>query len=331
MPRKIEISHRTIIFTAVFGLLLWFIFQIRDILLMLFVSLILTSALNPVVDRLQKLRLPRGLAILLIYLVAWAVFGLAVAGVVPPLVEQTRRLIYRLPAALAQIELFGTNQQEITRQMLAQIGALPENLLKLTLGIFSNLLAVLTTLVVTFYLLWERKHLDKYLAALLGGAPPSKVSKIINGLERRLGGWVRGELILMVVVGALTYVGLVILGVDIALPLAILAGVLEIVPNIGPIISAIPAVLVALTIHPLTALATVALYFLVQLVENNLLVPKIMQKAVGVNPLVSILGLMMGFRIAGPAGAVLAIPVIIVVQTIGVEAFSVKRLEGLSE
>ena len=82
----------------------------------------------------------------------------------------------------------------------------------------------------------------------------------------------------MLAVGALTYIGLSILGVEIALPLAILAGILEIVPNIGPTISAVPAVLVALTIHPLTALATVALYFLVQLVENNLLVPKIMQK-----------------------------------------------------
>ena len=125
----------------------------------------------------------------------------------------------------------------------------------------------------------------------------------------------------MFAVVTLTYVGLLFLGIDIALPLAILAGILEIVPNIGPVISAVPAVLIALTLSPVTALATASLYFLVQIVENNFLVPRIMQAAVGVNPLISILGLMTGFQLAGPAGAVLAIPLIIVIQTIGLEYY----------
>ena len=232
---------------------------------------------------------------------------------------------------MSQIEILNSNQQAITSQLLTQIGTLPENLLRLTVGIFGNLLTVFTTLVITFYLLLERKHLDKYLSALLGKDTPTQIGHVINEIERRLGGWIRGELFLMFVVGLFTYVGLVILGVDIALPLAIIAGVLEIVPNIGPTISAVPAVLIALTIHPLTALATVALYFLVQIIENNFLVPKVMEKAVGVNPLISILGLLIGLKIAGPAGAVLAIPLIIVIQTIGLEAFSFKRLSDLSE
>ncbi|MEK7101354.1 MAG: AI-2E family transporter [Patescibacteria group bacterium] len=331
MPKKVEISHRTIIFTAMFVLFLWFIFQIRDVLLIVFVSLILMSALNPAVDQLEKWRVPRPLAILLTYLVLWGTIGGLIAGIVPSLVDQTRRLITRLPHAMSQIEILNSNQQAITSQLLTQIGTLPENLLRLTVGIFGNLLTVFTTLVITFYLLLERKHLDKYLSALLGKDTPTQIGHVINEIERRLGGWIRGELFLMFVVGLFTYVGLVILGVDIALPLAIIAGVLEIVPNIGPTISAVPAVLIALTIHPLTALATVALYFLVQIIENNFLVPKVMEKAVGVNPLISILGLLIGLKIAGPAGAVLAIPLIIVIQTIGLEAFSFKRLSDLSE
>lgn len=331
MPRKIEISHRTIVFTALFGVALWFVAQIRDVLLMLFVAVILMSALTPVVDRLERWRLPRSLAILLVFLLLWGCLALMVAGVVPPLVEQTGKLIHRLPAALARVELFSSNQQAITEQLLTQIGSLPQNLLKLTVGVFSNLLTVLTTIVISFYLLLERKHLNRYLGLLLGKSEPGRVARIINEIERRLGGWVRGELVLMFAVGLLTYGGLVVLGIDIAVPLAILAGLLEIVPNIGPTISAVPAVLVALTIHPLTALATVALYFLVQILENNLLVPNIMQKAVGVNPLVSILGLMIGFRLAGPVGAVLAIPLIIVVQAIGIETLSYKKIADSSE
>lgn len=321
MPKKIEISHRTIIFTVFFLLLLWVLFQVRETILMLFVSIILMSAFNPAVDLLGKLHLPRGIAILIVYIFVWTAVGLIVAGIVPALVDQTNRLIHLIPSAISKVELFNTNQQAITQQLLSQIGTLPENLLRLTVGLFGNLLAVLTTLVMTFYLLLERKHLNNYLSTIWEGDKSARISKTVNEIERRLGSWVRGELVLMLAVGTLTYIGLSILGVEIALPLAILAGILEIVPNIGPTISAVPAALVALTIHPLTALATVALYFLVQLVENNLLVPKIMQKAVGVNPLVSIVGLMIGFRLAGPAGAVLAIPIIIVVHIIGLEYF----------
>ena len=321
MPKKIEISHRTIIFTVFFLLLLWVLFQVRETILMLFVSIILMSAFNPAVDLLGKLHLPRGIAILIVYIFVWTAVGLIVAGIVPALVDQTNRLIHLIPSAISKVELFNTNQQAITQQLLSQIGTLPENLLRLTVGLFGNLLAVLTTLVMTFYLLLERKHLNNYISTIWEGDKSARISKTVNEIERRLGSWVRGELVLMLAVGTLTYIGLSILGVEIALPLAILAGILEIVPNIGPTISAVPAALVALTIHPLTALATVALYFLVQLVENNLLVPKIMQKAVGVNPLVSIVGLMIGFRLAGPAGAVLAIPIIIVVHIIGLEYF----------
>jgi predicted PurR-regulated permease PerM len=161
-----------------------------------------------------------------------------------------------------------------------------------------------------------RPQLEKYLATWIGDKNAEKTTKTIIKIEQQLGSWVRGELVLMAAVGILTYIGLVVLGIDTALPLAILAGLLEIVPNIGPTLSAIPAILIALTIHPLTAAATVALYFIVQFLENNLLVPKIMQKAVGVNPILSIVGLMIGVRIAGAAGALLAIPVTITIQAI---------------
>ncbi len=329
MPRKIEVSHKTVIFTVLFLLGLWFIFQIRDILAVVFVAIVLMSALKPAVDFLERQRIPRALAIFFMYIMLWAIMALIVAGVVPPLVTQTQALIKLLPAAVADVEIFkGINQQSFSDQFLSRLGSLPANIFKLTLGVFSNIISVLTTMFIAFYLLLERKYLDRYLGILLGSDKPARATKVINEIERRLGGWVRGELILMLFVGVLTYLGLIILGVDIALPLAIIAGLLEIIPNLGPTISAVPAILVALTIHPLTALATAALYFLVQLVENNILVPKVMQRAVGVNPLVSILGLMVGFKLAGPAGAILAIPLIISVQTIALEMFSLKDVLG---
>ena len=147
MPKTIEISHRTIIFTVLFLLSLWVAFQIKDVFLMLFVSVILMSALTPFVDRLEKLRIPRGLSIFVIYLLLWGLIGGLIAAIVPDLIDQSTRLIKILPTTLNQIEFINTHQQEISKEILGRLGSLPEGLIKLSLGLFSNILGVGTTLV----------------------------------------------------------------------------------------------------------------------------------------------------------------------------------------
>ena len=109
MPRKVEISHRTIIFIAIFGFSLWLVTKIWDILLLVFVALIIMSALKPAVDFLEKLKLPRGLSIIIVYIVMWTLLGGLVASLIPPLIDQTRRLIYLLPPALGNIEYLSTH------------------------------------------------------------------------------------------------------------------------------------------------------------------------------------------------------------------------------
>jgi predicted PurR-regulated permease PerM len=331
MPKKIEISHRTIVVAAVTVLLFWLVFKIWDLILLLFISVIIMSALKPAVDLLERTRIPRSVAIIIVYVLLWIFLGLVFAGIIPPLVEQTRKLVNLIPSALNNIRYLDIHQQEITTQIISGIGSLPENVFRITSGIFGNVLNVITTVVISFYLLLERKHLDQYLADFLGTKTSPRISKLISEIETKLGSWVRGELILMTVIGVATYIGLRLLGLDTALPLAILAGMLEVIPNIGPTVSAIPAVIIALLIHPLLALSTVALYILIQSLENNFLVPQVMRKTTGVNPLVSILGLMIGFRLAGIAGAILAIPTILVIQAIGLHFFSLSHLEKISD
>ncbi len=131
-----------------------------------------------------------------------------------------------------------------------------------------------------------------------------------------MGAWVRGELILMFVVGLMTYIGLSLLRVEYALPLAIIAGLLEAVPVVGPIISSVPAILVALVTNPISAIGVVLLYIVIQQLENNILVPEIMEAAVGVSPLLVILALLIGASLFGIAGAILAVPTVAIAQVI---------------
>lgn len=314
MRQKLEISQSTIVYLVILTGAIWLLTRISDILLMLFVSLILMSALKPSIDKLENLKIPRAISIFIVYLGMWIAVGFILAGIVPSLVEQTGKMIGLLPSAINRIDIFPEYQQEVTRELLSWLGSLPQGLLKFSIDLFGNIINVLTTVVITFYLLLERKKFGRHLDYLFGSETSKTVTSLIDRIEHRLGSWVRGELILMLAIGLLTYLGLIILGVDIALPLAIIAGLLEIIPNIGPTISAVPAIIIALMSHPFLGVATAALYFLVQLFENNFLVPKVMQSTVGINPVISIVSLMIGFRLAGPSGAILAIPFVIVLQ-----------------
>lgn len=325
--QKIEISHRTIIFTVFFLLFLWFIYQIRHLLVIFFVGMILMAALNPPVKKLEKLKIPRPIAAILIYLIILGVFVLILASIIPPLVNQTKLLISRLPSYYQSLELLGIDGEVLDAQvnhLIDRLGALSLDIVKLTVGIFGNFVVVFVLIFISFYLLLERENLDDYFLKLFGPENKKVANRIFTKIEHRLGEWVRAQVTLMVIVGIMSYLGLRFLGIDFALPLALLAGILEIIPNIGPTLSAIPAILSGLAVSPLMGLAVAALYFLVQQIENHLIVPQIMKKEVGVNPLITILALVGGFRLGGSLGAVLAIPFVLLIETLIKEFLSSK-------
>jgi len=322
-PIKVEISYKTIVFTVVFLLFLWLLLLIKDLLLIFLISFILMVVIEPAVRSVEKRGLPRTASILLIYFLTGSFLVIAIAGVVPPLADQTSVLINRLPDFFGQIGVLGINQQVITSQ-ISQLGSLPANLLNFVVGIFSNIASLIILGVTTFYLLIERVRMEEHLTKFLGRSAAKEIMRMMIKVENRLGQWLRGELALMTIVGLLSYFGFRLLGMEFALPLAILAGLLEIIPNFGPTVAAIPAVLAGLAISPVHGLAALSWSFLVQQIENNFIVPKIMQKATGLNPLVVIASLSIGFRFAGVAGAVLAVPVILVLGIIFSEIASKK-------
>lgn len=313
MPTKIEISHRTIIFTLALIAAVWVVLEVRDILFLLFISFILMSALRPIVDGLEKFRIPRVISILLLYGIVFGGLGAGVASMIPTLTTQSVKLFALIPDFLSKIFPYISSDLQSLTQQIAPVG---ENLVRVTVGVFSNFIAVLTVMTFTFYFLLERRNMQDFLTAFLGAALGEKAFGVMMQIEKRLGAWVLGQLILMAFIGLIVYGGLFFLRVEYALPLAILAGLLEIVPTIGPIVSAIPAILVALIGSPLLALSVLALYVIVQQVENNLLVPMVMRRSVGLPPILTIVALMIGAKFGGVAGAILAVPVLLAIQEI---------------
>ena len=190
------------------------------------------------------------------------------------------------------------------------------NIVAISSTILSSILLVLTIFVLTFYLLLDWNKFIRLTASPFSGKQEKRVINVISKIEKGLGRWLRGQLALSFIVGTLTFVGLQVLGIPYALPLALIAGILEIVPIIGPILSSIPAILVALTISPIMALATGALFLLVQQFENHLIVPTIMSKVIGLQPPIIIVALLIGAKIAGVGGVFLAPPTLIIIKII---------------
>jgi len=254
------------------------------------------------------------MAILIVYAVIITAISFSVAGIIPAFVEQSTNLINNLPNAIENFSLWGLNSGDFSSQ-LKLLENLPGNIATTALSIFSNLLSVFVFFVITFYLLLERDNFDEYLKKMFGKRS-AKAVDLVNELERRLGTWVSAQLMLMVIVGILSYVGYLIIGVNYALPLAIIAGLFEVVPNIGPTVTAILAGLFGLTISPVIGILGVTWGIIVQQLENNFIVPKIMKEAVGINPLITILLIAAGAQLGGIIGAVIAVPLYLTADTI---------------
>lgn len=274
------------------------------------------AALSPFSDFLTRKRIPRILSVLIPYTITIAVLVLLIFPLIPFFISQVQLLFSNFPKYINQVaKTFNLpiDANSIKNVFESDINALGKNALSVTGKIFSGFFSTFTVLVISFYLMSQREMLKKQFIALWPKKYQDQALKTTAQIENKIGWWLRGQLILSFTIGFFTWIGLSILGLPFALSLGLIAGILEIVPTIGPIVSAIPAVIVALTISPGLAVSVVIFYILLQMLENHILVPKIMQKAVGLNPIIIIIGVLIGSKFLGILGALLAVPFIAMV------------------
>jgi predicted PurR-regulated permease PerM len=291
----------------------WFIYSIHGIILSLFLSYIIMAAILPITKYLRSKRVPKLLAVLIPYFAILLLLVILIFPLVPFVVQQLQSLIVGFPkylndsAALLGIKIDFNQLQTYVNSQMATISS---NAVQVTTTVFGGLFTVITVFIVSLYLLLYNDLFKKNFSRLFPRSQQDRVLTTLGLINEKLGAWLQGQIILSVTIGCVTWIALTLLGIPFALPLAILAGMLEVIPTLGPTLSAIPAVIVALTISPTMALAIVATYILIQMLENQLLVPKIMERAVGLNPIVVILGVSIGANLMGIVGALLSIPFI---------------------
>lgn len=319
---KIEISSKTIVFTVFFLIFLKILWQIRDLIAALFLAFIFMSALKPMVKILKKNRIPHLLAVITVFFSSLLVFSFFAFFALPPLIRESFLFLKNLPLLIDDI--FPNFYFYLDASVKQSLPNLTQGFVKAISSFFSNFIFFVSIIFFTFYFLLEENLVKKFLDKFLEEEQTEKINSFFNRLEQRLSGWVWGEIILMIVIGLLSYLGLRLLNINYALSLAIIAGLLEIVPIIGPVISLVPAFFVAAASSWFLALSVIALYFLIQQLENNVIVPLVMKKAVGLNPLISLLALAIGGKIAGVFGMLLSIPLSLLIETVLLELLKTK-------
>lgn len=309
MSKKIEISSLTIIKIILILLGFGFLYLVRDILLFLAVAIVIAAAINPIVDWLKKHRIPRLLGVIIVYLIILGVFGLVISLVFPLLASQIKQLSINLPSHLERIGL----EDWWPRLNLAEIGEqLSQAALSVwatTINIFGGLFSAVVILIISIYLVVQEEGIRKFISSITPKQHQAYVLDLVVRIQKKMGRWLQGQIVLCLIVGLLIFIGLTLLGVPYALVLALLAGVLEILPYVGPIVSAVPAIIIGFLQSPLTGLLVLILYILIQQLENHLIVPQVMKRVLGLNPVVTIIAVLMGIKLAGILGAILAVPI----------------------
>lgn len=297
----------------------WFVLQIREVLIALFVAFILMASLLPAVKFLIKHGIPKPLAVGLVFVGSITVITLIIVPLIPFFIAQINQLFIKFPIFIDRaVSSLGIkfDVSQVNKIISSELGNVGKNAYALTSKVFGGLFSLLTTFVLSFYLISDHERIKRSIASLFPEESQKQALEALAHIEEKLGAWLRGQIILSLFIGGITYIALSIIGLEYALPLAVLAGLLEIIPTIGPIISAIPAILVALNVSGGQAIIVTITYIFIQLIENNLLVPRIMQKAVGLNPVIVIIGIVIGGKLLGVLGALLSIPFITLILVI---------------
>ena len=295
-------------------------FQLWNIVLILFAALILAALIDPFASWFASKKIPRGLAVLLVYVVLIGLLSLSVMLLAPVIVNDMPQLVQKIQVLVSeaqqmprvqsivdQLQTIGISINSVSE---AQQSQNLSNIFGAINNVFEGIAGLILILVIAFYMITEEDSLQKIVESIIPKERGPYIVSLLKRIRDKLAFWIRGQLVLSILVGVLTYLGLSLIGVKYAAALALIAALLEFIPYLGPTLATIPAFIIAFTQGGLVlAILALAISIFIQQLENHVFVPKIMQKAVGLNPIVSIIAIIVGAKLAGVLGAILAIPI----------------------
>ncbi len=325
----VNVKLGTIVKIIVTILLFGVLFLLRDLVLVLLMSIVVASAVEPGTQWFIRRGIPRIFSVILIYLSVAVCFVGAVFFLLLPLLGESSDFLRNFPVYFNYNTVTDTithndflssqpiveglknslDLEQIISQINSVIGGFSSNAFGAVATVFGGILSFFLTVVLSFYLAVEDDGVGKFLKAITTVRHEKYVIALWKRSQKKIGLWMQGQLVLAIIIGMLVYLGLLIINVPNALLLATLAAAFEIIPLFGPILASIPAIMIAFVSggFPLAGVV-IGLYIIVHQFENQLIYPLVVKKVVGVSPIVSIVALVAGWQLAGFPGLILAVP-----------------------
>ena len=345
MPTRYD-SPRALIRYALAGLaltmaLMWALYLVRGALLLIYMSVLVAIGLSPLAAAIERFRLPgsrrvpRWAAILTIYLCFVGVLVGVGLLVVPPLVTQARELWSALPEMLQRAQQWLIERGLLTRELSLSeaVERAPGNqgdavgtVIGAVWGFVGGVFGLITILILAFYFMLDAERFSHAFVRLFPRVEQPRVAEGCRRISTKVSAWLGGQLLLGAIIGSTAALGLFLMGVPYFYVLALIAGIGEMIPIVGPVISAIPAIAVAFTVSPALAFGVAVFFFLQQQFENHILVPKVMERQVGVSAAAVIVALLIGGTLLGIVGAILAVPSVAIIQVIFEELMAEKSV-----
>ena len=330
-------TPRTLIRYALTGLsvtivLLWAAFLVREALLLVYMSALVAIGFGPLANAIERKalpgasrRLPRWAAILIIYLCLLGVLVGVGLLIIPPLIDQARELWNAFPEMLHQGQQWliqrGFLSQELSvREAVARAPGggtdAVGTVVNAVWGFVGGVFGLFTILILAFYFLLDADRIVGTLVRMFPRGERARVEDASRRVTSKVSAWLGGQLLLAGIIGSTAAIGLFFMGVPYFYVLALIAGIGEMIPIVGPLIAAVPAIAVAFTVSPGLALGVAIFFFAQQQFENHILVPKIMERQVGVSASLVIVALLIGGSLLGVVGAILAVPTAAILQVV---------------
>jgi len=320
---SVHITTGTVIKTILLVLLVYVLWFLRDIVLVVLTAIVIASAIEPAIRFFVRRGLPRLLGVIIMYALVIGVFFGILFFSVPPILNDAASFLKQLPQTLSSINVaqatggwlpwnFSSvfSSADILQSISATITSSTGGVFSTVSAFFGGLVSFILIVVFSFYLSVQETGVDDFLRIVTPTDNQAYVLHLWKRSQDKIGKWMQGQLVLALIVGILLFLGLTILGVQYALLLAVLAGFFELIPVFGQILAAIPAVGVGFTQGGITeGLLIIGLFVVVQQFESNLIYPVVVKKVVGVPPLLVILSLIVGLKLAGFLGVLLSVPI----------------------
>lgn len=336
----IDISWTALLRVLAVSLAVLSIIVLRDVIMMLVVVFIFVAAVNPTIRKMQE-SMSRTLAVALFFALLALVLAVISYAILPLVVGQLNDLAKQLPHIFRNLRDFyqsltSSNTslfQEASNTVSSNIQNLTQRVFDTTMTFFGGIATVVTGAVLSFYLLLEEKNAREFFYQIMPRNRFEPMYETVRKISDRMGSWIRGQLLLMLIIGIANFIVFVILQVPSPLPLAIWAGLMEALPYFGPVFGVIPAILVAYTAGGIVKalLVLVFAFGLIQQLEANFIVPRVMSKAVGLSPVLVIIAMIIGLKMFGLLGAIIAIPSAAIVSVVVEEWPNLKGMWEKSE